>query len=85
VNSTETDVFPAHDIVERGSDGQFTVRYREGSKKGLEVHFFSEVELRTLFAQAFTVIVPLREQVTSRESPDPGQWTQWEAIRRRVR
>jgi cyclopropane fatty-acyl-phospholipid synthase-like methyltransferase len=84
-NSTETDVFPAHDIVERGTDGSFTVRYRDGSKKGLDVHFFSEVELRALFAHAFTAVVPPREQVTPRTPPDPGQWTQWEAIWRRDR
>ena len=28
VNSTATDVFPAHDVVEREDDGSFTVQYQ---------------------------------------------------------
>jgi SAM-dependent methyltransferase len=80
VNSIATDVFPAHDIVERAVDGSFTVRYREGPKRGLDVHFFSELELRTLFAGSFTPVLPLRQQVTKRMAPEPRQWTQWEMI-----
>jgi SAM-dependent methyltransferase len=85
VNSTATDVFPAHDVVGRGDDGSFTVQYREGAKMGLDVHFFSEPELRTLFAEAFTPALDPREQVTIRTPASLGQWTQWEGIWRRAR
>jgi SAM-dependent methyltransferase len=85
VNSTATDVFPAHDVVEREDEGSFTVRYREGAKKGLDVHFFSEPELRDLFAEAFTPVLEPREQVTTRTPASLGQWTQWEGIWRRTR
>jgi SAM-dependent methyltransferase len=85
VNSTATDVFPAHDVVEREADGSFTVQYREGAKKGLDVHFFSEPELRTFFAEAFTPVLDLREQVTTRTPASLGQWTQWEGVWRHTR
>ena len=85
VNSTATDVFPAHDVVERDDDGSFTVQYRVGAKKGLDVHFFSEPELRALFAEAFTPVLNPREQVTTRAPASLGQWTQWEGIWRRTR
>jgi len=85
VNSTATDVFPAHDVVERDDDGSFTVQYRVGAKKGLDVHFFSEPELRALFAEAFTPVLNPREQVTTRAPASLGQWTQWEGIWRRIR
>jgi cyclopropane fatty-acyl-phospholipid synthase-like methyltransferase len=85
VNSTATDVFPAHDVVEREGDRSFTVQYREGAKKGLDVHFFSEPELRTLFAEAFTPVLDPREQVTTRTPASLGQWTQWEGMWRRTR
>jgi SAM-dependent methyltransferase len=85
VNSTATDVFLAHDVVEREGDGSFTVQYREGAKKGLDVHFFSEPELRTLFAEAFTPVLDQREQVTTRTPASLGQWTQWEGIWRHTR
>jgi SAM-dependent methyltransferase len=85
VNSTATDVFPAHDVVERDGDRSFTVQYREGAKKGLDVHFFSRSELRALFAEPFTPALDLREQVTIRTPVGLGQWTQWEGIWRRAR
>jgi SAM-dependent methyltransferase len=84
VNSTATDVFPTHDVVERESDGSFTVQYREGAKRGLDVHFFSEPELRTLFAEAFTPVLEPSEHVTNRTPASLGQWTQWEGIWRRT-
>jgi SAM-dependent methyltransferase len=85
VNAVGTDVVPAHDVVERGEDGSFTVRYLEGAKRGLDVHFFSRAELESLLASVFdpVPVLPLRPQVTWRTLPETGQWTQWEAIWRR--
>jgi SAM-dependent methyltransferase len=83
VNAVGTDVIPAHDVVERGDDDSFTVRYLEGVKRGLDVHFFSRTELERLLAREFYSVLPFRPQVTWRLAPETGQWTQWEAIWRR--
>lgn len=84
VNAVGTDVWPAHEVVERSDDGGFTVTYAEGTKTGLEVHFFARQELEDLFADGFGVVLPLRLDSTPRPAPAPGQWSQWEAIWRRV-
>ncbi|MDP9296591.1 MAG: hypothetical protein M3O88_07875 [Actinomycetota bacterium] len=85
MNAVGTDVAPAHEIVEQGEDGSFTVRYLDGPKRGLDVHFFSRTELELLLGAEFDAVVPLRPQVTWRLEPETGQWTQWEAIWRRRR
>ena len=51
-----------------------------GPKAGLEIHFFGEAELRGLFATGFEPVMPLRPQITRRQPPETGQWTQWEDI-----
>lgn len=79
VNAIKTDVWPRHTVVERGVDGGFTVRYLEGAKAGLDIHFFSRAELESLFA-AFDPVLPLRLESTERTPPAPGQWSQWEGI-----
>ncbi|MFF4890452.1 class I SAM-dependent methyltransferase [Micromonospora chersina] len=82
VNATGTDVWPAHRVTERGADGGFTVRYTEGPKSGLDIHFFSEEELQQLF-EGWPALLAIRPDSTRRTPPAPGQWTQWEAIWRR--
>jgi SAM-dependent methyltransferase len=83
VNATATDVWPRHEVTERDPDGGFTVRYLTGSKQGLRIHFFAGAELDELFAAQFTPVLPLRVQQTRRDPPQPGQWSQWEAIWRK--
>lgn len=83
VNATATDVWPRHEVTERDHDGGLTVRYLTGPKQGLHIHFFASTELDELFANYFTPILPLRVQQTRRDPPQPGQWSQWEAIWRR--
>lgn len=83
VNAVGTDVSPRHEITERHGDGGFTVRYLEGPKKGLEIHFFSRAELDELFWEGFKEVVPLRLDQTWRAPRSEGQWSQWEAIWRR--
>jgi SAM-dependent methyltransferase len=85
VNAAGTDVWPAHEITERHADGGFTVRYLAGAKRGLQVRFFGEAELAGLIAAGFAPVLPLRVSRTRRAPPAPGQWSQWEAIWRRVR
>jgi hypothetical protein len=82
VNATATDVWPAHEVMERTSDGGFTVRYTAGPKNGLNIHFFSADELHRLF-QGWIPLLPIRADSTERTPPASGQWTQWEAIWRR--
>lgn len=79
VNAVETDVWPAHDVVEEAPDDSFTVRYLDGPKNGLLVHFFSRQEIEDLFV-GWLAQLPLRLNRTSRASPEPGKWSQWEGI-----
>jgi hypothetical protein len=84
VNATETDIWPGHEVTERDPDGGLTVRYLAGPKQGLFIHFFSATELGALFADHFTPVLALRLQRTWRTPPQPGQWSQWEAIWRKT-
>lgn len=84
VNATGTDIWPEHEVTERDPDGGLTVRYLAGPKQGLLIHFFTSAELDALFAGEFTPVLPLRLQRTWRDPPQPGQWTQWEAIWRKI-
>jgi hypothetical protein len=84
VNATGTDIWPDHEVTERHPDGGLTVRYLAGPKRHLLIHFFSNAELGVLFGSGFEPVVPLRPQHTWRAAPEPGRWTQWEAIWRRI-
>ena len=66
VNAAGTDIAFAHRVTGRNDDG-VTIRYLEGPKAGLEVHFFGEAELRGLFATGFEPVLPPRAQVTWRQ------------------
>lgn len=83
VNAVGTDLWPAHEIIEESADGGFTVRYLEGQKDGLPIHFFSRVELQDLF-DGWEEVVSLKLDKTARTAPAPGQWSQWEGIWRRT-
>jgi len=83
VNAVGTDIWPSHDVRERFGDGSLTVRYSEGPKAGLDVHFFAEEELASLFETDFVPVVPLRGRAHSRYPTEQGAWLQWEAIWRR--
>jgi SAM-dependent methyltransferase len=80
VNAVGTNVNHSHQVLERAPDGGYTVRYHDGPKNGLAIHFFSQQELSDLFAERFTLILPLRIQTMTRQPPARGQWSQWEAI-----
>jgi SAM-dependent methyltransferase len=81
VNATETDVEHAHDRLEEDDDnGSFTVRYLSGPKAGLNIHFFTATELRSIVGSGFTDVLPPRLSTTLRIPPGRGQWSQWEAI-----
>jgi hypothetical protein len=82
VNAVGTDLVYAHDEVERDRDGGFTVRYRDGPKQGLEIHFFAKPELDALFAGYEALLAP-RLARTWRTPPGRGQWSQWQGIWRK--
>jgi SAM-dependent methyltransferase len=84
VNAVGTDVWPDHEVTEQAGDGGFTVRYLAGPKAGLLIHFFARPELTALFADGFVPVLAPRLDRTVRTPPQPGQWTQWEAIWRRT-
>jgi SAM-dependent methyltransferase len=84
VNATGTDIWPEHEVTKHDPDGGLTVRYLAGPKEGLYIHFFSAAELNALFAGYFAPVLPLRLQRTQRMPPQPGQWSQWEAIWRKT-
>jgi len=82
VNAVGTDTEHDHSETEHGSDGGLTISYLAGPKAGLDVHFFSELELDRLF-EGWEPAMALRSQVTWRSPPARGQWTQWEGIWKR--
>ena len=82
VNSASTDVYFDHEVVERDDMGGFTVLYNDGPKRGLNVHFYSRRELDVLCA-GFEYVVAPREQITERDSPKTGTWSQWETAMRK--
>lgn len=84
VNAVGTDVWPDHELTEQNPDGGFTIRYLAGPKTGLLIHFFGETELATLFGSNFQSVLPLRLDHTYRSPPQPGRWSQWEAIWRKT-
>jgi len=83
VNSASTQIYHAHSVMARNAWGGFTIRYDDGPKSGLLVHFFSDVELRERLTPAFVPVTDVREDVTVRAAPKTGSWAQWEAIWKR--
>jgi hypothetical protein len=83
VNAAGTGIWPGHEVTGRSPDGGLTVRYLEGPKQGLLIHFFSAAGLGVLFCGGFTPVLPLRLHRTWRPPLQPGQWSQWEAIWRK--
>jgi SAM-dependent methyltransferase len=83
VNSASTQIYHAHTVVERNAAGGFTIRYDDGPKHGLLVHFFSHAELLERLTPAFASVTAAREDVMNRSAPKTGTWAQWETIWRR--
>ena len=82
VNSASTQIFHRHTVIERGRGG-VTIRYDAGPKEGLAIHFYARDELAELTAEGFEAVMPPRERVIDRTSPQTGFWAQWEAVWRR--
>lgn len=80
VNSINTDIFHRHTVIERNGFGGLTVRYEEGPKRDLLVHFYSQRELAERTRRQFRPLLHPREDVTRRPPPRTGCWAQWEGI-----
>ena len=80
VNSVATQILHVHSIVERTALGGITIRYHEGPKRDLPVHFYSREELEALASGAFRPIAEPHEDFTRRVAPQTGSWAQWEMI-----
>lgn len=57
-----------------------TIRYDEGPKQGLPIHFFSRDELAAVTQQGFQPVTEPREEFIRRAPPKTGHWAQWEMI-----
>ena len=84
VNAVGTRFHPAHEVIETHADGGVTIRYTEGPKRGLDIHFFGERELEGALPEGFEPVVPLSRVTERRVPPAPGHWCQWEGIWRRA-
>jgi SAM-dependent methyltransferase len=83
MNSAATEIYHRHTVVERDDLGGFTIRYDEGPKRGLLIHFCSAEDLLARAGRAFEVVMKPCEQVMQRAAPQTGRWMQWEAVWRR--
>ena len=80
VNSASTEVYFRHTVVDENDVGGMTIRYDEGPKRGLLVHFYSREELLDLAGSRFNLLLGPREETIARAAPKTGSWSQWEAI-----
>ena len=80
VNSASTEMYLRHTVVDRNDAGGFTIRYDEGPKRGLCVHFYARAELLELARGRFRLVAEPREDVTARTPPQTGSWSQWEVV-----
>jgi hypothetical protein len=72
-----------HTVIERCGHGGFSVRYLEGPKDGMAIHFYTRAELDALTAARFETIGEPREEIIQRAPPERGCWAQWEAVYQR--
>src|SRR2546427_378736 len=84
VNSASTEMHLRHTIIDRNDFGGLTVRYDEGPKRGLCVHFYASEELLELARDRFSLLAGPREDVTERTPPKTGRWSQWEVVWQRL-
>lgn len=80
VNAVATQIYHRHTALEQTDSGGLTIRYDDGPKEGLAVHFYARAELDALTRDAFLQIDGLREDITHRDPPKTGSWVQWEGM-----
>lgn len=65
VRSTNMEIKNTYTIVDRTTYGGFTVHFEEGSKKDLDIHYFSIDELNFLTEGNFTIVDALKEVIST--------------------
>ncbi|MDE0267040.1 MAG: class I SAM-dependent methyltransferase [Thaumarchaeota archaeon] len=81
VNSARTDIYRRHQVIEKNSLGGLTIRYDDGPKAGLPVHFFTDRELEyRLHLAGFDVLGDPDEASEERRPLETGTWRQWELV-----
>jgi hypothetical protein len=78
-NAVGTEIEYAHTVLTRSTGFGLTIRYDEGPKRDLVIHFFARDEIERL-ADHLVPILPLRIHRTLRQKPSDGHWDQWEGI-----
>lgn len=79
VNAVGTEIEHAHTVLTGSARAGLTIRYDEGPKRDLAVHFFASDEIERL-TDRLVPILPLRVHRTVRKKPSAGHWDQWEGI-----
>lgn len=79
VNAIGTQIDFPHTVLTEGAGCGLTIRYDEGPKRNLAIHFFAAAEIERL-TDRLVPILPLRIQRTERQKPSVGHWDQWEGI-----
>ncbi len=78
VNSISTEIHHKHTILE-DTDG-LTIRYDEGSKQDMLIHFFAKDELKECVESRGMTMQSIRELAIKRDQPNTGSWYQWELV-----
>jgi SAM-dependent methyltransferase len=79
VNGVDTEIDYAHTVLTRSTGSGLTIRYDDGPKRDLAIHFFAREEIERL-TDRLEPILPLRNHRTLRQKPSAGHWDQWEGI-----
>lgn len=79
VNAVGTHVEHRHTVLKSSRESGFTIRYEDGPKRGLAIHFFARSEIEAL-TRSLVPLTPLSIQRTRRPIPRAGHWDQWEGI-----
>jgi SAM-dependent methyltransferase len=79
VNAVDTEIEYAHTVLTRSAASGLTIRYDDGPKRDLVIHFFARDEIERL-TDRLVPVLPLRIHRTLRQEPSAGHWDQWEAI-----
>lgn len=79
VNAVGTEIEYAHTVLTGSTGSGLTVRYDDGPKRDLAIHFFARDEIERL-TDCLAPILPLRIHRTLRQTPSASHWDQWEGI-----
>jgi SAM-dependent methyltransferase len=79
VNAVGTQIEYAHTVLATSPTSGVTIRYDEGPKRDVPIHFFAREEIEQLTDGLLPILRP-RIQRTLRQKPSAGHWDQWEGI-----